>query len=137
MKKKLIVLGFAAAGIFYACKPNEATPHKAENALDAGREFIKASLEGNEHRALFYVLKDSTNENLLVRWKESYRNLPRDDRDAFKKASIVINSVDNVSDSVAVINFSNSYKNKPQVLKVVKVNDEWVVDFKYTFSGNL
>lgn len=134
MKQKLIILGFAATGLFFACKPKDATPHKAEDAMDAGREFIKASLEGNRNRAYFYILKDSVNENLLNRWEESFRKLPRDDREAFRNANILINSQEEVNDSVTIINFSNTYKNEPQILKVVKSNDEWVVDFKYTFT---
>jgi hypothetical protein len=32
---------------------------KAEDAQDAGREFIRASLDGNYDKAKFYLLKDS------------------------------------------------------------------------------
>jgi hypothetical protein len=27
--------------------------------------------------------------------------------------------------------------NKPMEIKVVKINNEWAVDFKFTYSGNL
>jgi hypothetical protein len=121
----------------HSCKPNEATPTAAESALDAGREFVRASLDGSYNRAAFYMLKDSVNDNLLNRWEETYMNLPRDDREKFRQANIIINKVENLSDSVSIINFSNSFKNTPQVLKVIRQKDSWVVDFKYTFSGNL
>jgi len=134
MKQQLIILGIAVTALFYTCKPKDATPQKAENALDAGREFIKASLEGNRNRAYFYMLKDSVNENLLDRWEESFRKLPRDDREAFRNANIWIRSQEDLNDSVSIIHFSNSYKNQPQVLKVLKNDSEWLVDFKYTFT---
>mgnify|MGYP000140768529 CR=1 FL=1 len=38
---------------------------KAENAQDAGREFIRASLDGDYKKARFYLLKDSTNMLLI------------------------------------------------------------------------
>ncbi|HEX8358071.1 MAG TPA: hypothetical protein VF610_11685, partial [Segetibacter sp.] len=57
---------------------------------------------------------------------------------SFNKASINIAEVsDVIPDSVTIISFSNSYRKVPQKLKVIRHNGEWLVDFKYTFSGNL
>jgi hypothetical protein len=42
-----------------------------------------------------------------------------------------------VNDSTTVINYSNDYMNKPMEIKVIRSNNEWKVDFKYTYSGNL
>ena len=61
---------FAAMLFFLSCA-NDDTYKKAEDAEDAGREFIRASLDGNYDKALFFLLKDTTNTNvmLLDRWR--------------------------------------------------------------------
>jgi hypothetical protein len=45
--------------------------------------------------------------------------------------------MEEVNDSTSIINYSNTYMNKPMEIKLVRENKKWVVDFKYTFSGNL
>ena len=83
------------------------------------------------------MLPDPANQKLLdERLANDFRNREPLDRDQLRNASIVINEIDNVNDSVTVINFLNSYDNKPAVLKVIKHNGQWLTDLKYTFSGN-
>ena len=42
---------------------------KADDAQDAGRQFIRASLDGDIAKANFYLLKDTTNLSLMNKWK--------------------------------------------------------------------
>ena len=103
--------------------------------LETGREFIDASLKGNYEEAKRYVLPDSVNIeyfNGLVKFND---RLSRDEKEGYKNANIIINSAENVSDSVMIINYSNTFKNTPSKIKLVKINKEWRVDFKYTFTG--
>ncbi len=66
-----------------------------------------------------------------------YNQYSEKDKNGYSEASITILQImDVVADSVLVINYSNSYINRPQKLKVVKYNGEWKVDFTYTFTGN-
>lgn len=123
-------------GYFSSCNSGDLSTQKAENPLDAGREFVRASLDGKYNTATFFLLKDSTNLNLLKRWEDSYKTTSREEKEQFKKARIVINSVETVNDSTTILNFSNTFKKEPQNLKVVKHEGDWLVDFKYTFSSN-
>jgi hypothetical protein len=59
-----------------------------------------------------------------------------EERAGLRDANIIIDSTHQVSDSVTIITYSNTYKNVPSKLKMVKHNNEWLVDFKYTFLGN-
>lgn len=112
--------------------------HKPENALDAGREFIQQSLKGKFNLASRYMLQDEDNNYLISKMSEKFSRMSEHDKAEYAKASINIAEVnDVVRDSVTIINYSNSYKNEPYKIKVVKHNGEWLVDFKYTFSGNL
>jgi type IV secretory pathway component VirB8 len=62
--------------------------------------------------------------------------LSTSDKDGYKSSNIIIDSIQNISDTIAIINYSNTFKNTPDKIKLVRVNKEWLVDFKYTFSGN-
>lgn len=135
MKYLLIII---ASLLLFSCANKEEEYHKPENALDAGREFIEHSLKGKFTSANKYMLQDQDNQYWLSKWIEEFNKISEQEKAAYNKASIHISEVNDViPDSVTVISFSNSFKNIPQKLKVVKYNGEWKVDFKYTFSGNL
>ena len=109
---------------------------KATDAQDAGREFIRASLDGDLKKAKFYLLKDSANLDLLDTWKRKhYDQLSSEDRRQYRDAQIRPVSIDPVNDSLVNYVYTNSFKEKDTtVLAVVKVNDEWLVDFKQVHS---
>ncbi|HYC27885.1 MAG TPA: hypothetical protein VEB42_03700, partial [Chitinophagaceae bacterium] len=109
--------------------------HKAEDAQDAGREFIRASLDGNYDKAKFYMLKDEDNLMLLDRWEEMYRKLAQDTVRAFKDADIRPIKIESVNDSTTQYTYSNSFTKDTTALKIVRVNGEWLVDLK-TLIGN-
>ncbi len=110
-----------------------------ENPLDAGRQFIEAVFKGNFKRASMLLVNDAQNKKLLEeKMEEPFFNRSSKDRNELKQSSITILTNENViKDSLTIINFINSYDQKPAVLKVVKQNGSWLVDLKYTFTGNL
>src|SRR5215213_1894808 len=112
-----------------ACN-NEATFKKAEDAQDAGREFIRASLDGNYDKAKFYLLKNEENLMLLDRWKEMYGKYSEDMVRSFKDADIRPIKIDAVNDSTTLYTYSNSFTKDTTTLNVVRVKDEWLVDLK-------
>jgi len=106
-------------------------------AMDTGREFIRASLNGDFDEAGKYILKDSQNIQLFESYKVFFKRLPEDKKNGYKKASYEINKYLDLDDSTTIINYSNDYMNKPMDIKLVRKSKEWWVDFKYTYSGNL
>lgn len=135
MKHLALVLAFS---LLLSCNNKEEEYHQPENALDAGREFIQQSLKGQFNTANKYMLQDEDNQYWLAKWKEEFSKMSEEEKAGYSKSSINIAEVNDViPDSITVINFSNSYKKRPQKVKVVKYNGNWLVDFKYTFSGNL
>lgn len=134
MQKK-ISLCFLTFLFFESCNLNNTV--KRDDPLEAGREFIDASLKGNYEQAKKYLLPDSLNmEYFNVQERFNKRLLPQE-KDGYKNANIIIDSIQNISDSVTIINYSNTFKKTPDKIKLVRVNKEWFVDFKYTFSGNM
>ena len=121
---------------FIACNQSAKTV-KNSDPLDAGREFINASLTGDYDYAKKYLLSDSTNQMYFDRFVEFDEKKPAADKDGYKNANIIINSTENISDSVTIINYSNTYKKEPAKLKLIKKSNSWWVDFKYTFLDSL
>lgn len=120
---------------FFACdSPKKNAP---VTALDAGREFIRASLDGDFESAEPLLLVDTQNLQLFNSYKQFYSKLPEDKKKNYKEASYTINKFMELDDSTTLINYSNSYMNKPMEIKLVRINKNWNVDFKYTYSGDL
>ena len=127
--KKLVTLLITA--VFVSC--NNQGYQKAEDAQDAGREFIRASLDGNYRKAQYYLYKDSTGSNVMIfdKWKKSYDKLDQEEKISFKEANIRAIRIEAVNDSTVNYVFTNSYKSKDTTtIKVIRVNNEWLVDLK-------
>lgn len=121
--------------MFSAC--NHSAEVSKKDPLESGRGFIESSLKGNYDEAKKYLLQDSTNIQYFEGLEDFNSNRSDDEKEGYKNANIIIDSTQQLSDSVTIITYSNTYKNKPSKLKLVKKNNEWLVDFKYTFNSNL
>ncbi len=109
-----------------------------ENPLDAGRQFADAIFQGNFERAGQLIVPDTENKNLLrQRLEDVYHQRSSADHNQMAAASLQIQHVENMAkDSSMLIHLLNAYDGKPAVLKVVKNNNSWLVDLKYTFAEN-
>jgi len=122
---------------FWACDADSDKYPKAENAFDAGREFIDGCLKGNFTKAAFYMVNDEENNKHLLQIKNDYQVKTALQKEQYHEASIVVNQDEAVSDSLHIVNYMNSYDKIARKIKVVLRNGAWQVDFKYTFNGNL
>ena len=133
MKKILLLLVVIIA--FFSCTQNRERP---DDALETAREFIRSSLDGDYKWAYELMLKDSVNSIELEMIEKKYNSqMSASDKEGYKKSSIIVHSVENASDSVVIVNYSNTYKNKQLPLKIIKKEGKWQVDLDYTFTGNL
>lgn len=118
--------------LFNSCN-NQAGYQKAEDAEDAGREFIRASLDGNYGKAYYYMFKDSTNTNKMIldKWRKDYNVLKQQDKVSYKEANIIAVNIDAVNDSTVNYRYTNTFENTDTTtIKIIKVNDEWLIDLK-------
>lgn len=130
MKILFILCFFVACSV--SCK-DDVSYKKAEDAQDAGREFIRASLDGNYEKARFYLFNDTTNTNvmLLDKWKKDYNQRSVEDKVNYKDASIIAIKVEPVNDSTVSFVYTNTFEPKDTTtIKIVKVSGEWLVDLK-------
>jgi DTW domain-containing protein YfiP len=106
----------------------------SENDVDAARNFIRSALDGNWREARRFMLQDSTNTQLLDTYENNYQvHMNKEDKRGYREASITLYDTREVNDSVAIINYSNSFKKQKDSLRVVRIDGTWMVDLKYSF----
>jgi hypothetical protein len=134
MKKFLAVILFLP--FFYACNDNESVvvSDEPENDLDAARTFIKDALDGKFEQARQIMLRDSTNDQTMDVIERNHEHMPQSDRVGYRNASIQIYNTREINDSTRIITYSNSFKNQKDSLKLIRMNNQWLVDLKFTFQ---
>lgn len=136
---KKIITSFLFLSFFYACNntDQQAPSNKPENDLDAARMFIRNALDGKFYAARQLMVSDTTNDQRMSDTERNYEHMSEEDRQGYRNANIQIHNTRNVNDSTRIVAYSNSYKNKIDSLKVVRVNGQWLVDLKFTFQDRL
>ena len=122
---------FALASLLLIIGCNDGqTFKKAEDAQDAGRQLIRASLDGDYEKARFYLLKDSLNQLLINRWKQGFDKMDKDTRQQYREASILPINITAINDSVTSYTYSNSFRKDTTTVHIVRVHGDWLVDLK-------
>lgn len=135
MRKNIPAILFFTSLILFACGNKDKKTARSENKVDAARNFIRAALDGKFSEAATYMLQDSVNLNWLDVAERSYQRADQSVKDGYRAASIRFpGDMVNLDDSTSIIIFSNSYKNDPDTLRLVKVNNNWLVDLKYLYQ---
>lgn len=120
--------------LFLSCTNGQQEYRQADNALDAGREYIQACMEGDFKKAAFYLNPNETNLQLLGEVEKAYRQKDKEGRQQFRMASININQVMEITPLITLIKYSNSFDKIPHTLLVLKQKDVWKVDLTNTFN---
>jgi len=130
----MVLLAFAAA--IFSC--NNQSKKEPVTDIDVANTFVRDLLDNNFKEAEKYLLKDETNNQIFDRFKKQYSGKDKAILEKYKQADIIVNETSYVTDSVFIFNYSNSYSRSDKtILKLVRVDGKWLVDLKYTFSGNL
>lgn len=119
----------------FACNSDDrqSTSTTSDSAVDAARNFIQAALVGDFERAKKFMVNDSLNHEDLNAIQRLNERLSKEEKEKYQEASIRIHQDRKLNDSTRIIYYSNSFKNKQDSLKVIKTNNEWLVDFKFMF----
>lgn len=122
--------------LFWACNNNDAdnASGKPEDDVDAARMFIRSALDGNYKQARRLILQDSSNVQLLDNLERAYlHNTDVSEQRGYREASIRVHETKKLNDSTSVVVYSNSFKNKHDSVKAVRVGNDWLIDLKYSF----
>ncbi len=119
--------------VINSCSSNSPNP-TLDDPMSSGREFIESSLKGDYVNARKHVLADSLNLEYFSGLQNFNEKMSSQDKEDYKSANIIIDSIKQLSDTVSVIHYSNTFKKQPAKIKMLKVGNDWLVDFKYTFQ---
>lgn len=104
---------------------------KAENAQDAGREFIRATLDGDHQKARFYLLQDTTNLLLIEKQQQNYNHLNMEEKRQHREANIRPLTIRKLNDSATTYQYYTTYNSKDTTtITIVKSKGDWLVDLK-------
>jgi hypothetical protein len=135
--KKILSASFLLF-ILAACNSNDRSDSgKAENDVVAASNFIRSALDGNFSQARQYMLQDTANLQFLDVAQRNYERAPAETIQSYKESSINIYEVKALNDSTTVVVYFNSFKKDHDTLKVLKVNDQWLVDLKYLYQHDM
>ncbi|MEO7209535.1 MAG: hypothetical protein ABIY35_01210 [Chitinophagaceae bacterium] len=109
-----------------SCESSPTFSH-AENALDAGREFIDGCLHGDFRQASFYMKNDDADKAALDVLKKKYYTFSEAERTQLGQASIIILQDSTVNDTLHLIQFRNSYDTTQKIILVYLNQDAWQV----------
>ena len=123
--------------ILAACNNDKTASGKSENDVDAARNFIRSALDGKFAQARQYMLQDTSNLQYLDVAQQNYERAPVETINSYKGSTINIHQVNTVNDSTTVVVYSNSFKKDHDTLRVLKVNDQWLVDLKYLYQHDM
>ena len=134
--KQLLKISFLFLLLAGCNSTDEQTVITPEDDLDAARNFIRSTLDGNYKTARTLILPDSVNTEWLDIYERSYNEkMSAEDKKAYKNASINIHELQKISDTLSIVHYSNSYfKKDTHQLKMIKTNNRWLVDFKHYFE---
>jgi hypothetical protein len=134
MKQKICLL-LCSLCVLLSCNNQSQLPN---TDIDVARGFIKNIFDNKFSDAEKFLLKDETNNQLFERFQKSYSSKSSEEMERYKNADIIVNEILPENDSVTIINYANSYKkDEKTMLKVVRINGQWLVDLKYTMQGTL
>ena len=136
MKFTTILLIAFVCSLYTACKDDPKKESTAsENNIDAARNFIRAALDGKFDEARRFMLQDSVNTNYMDIAERAYQNIDPVTKNGYRSSSIrILPPITELNDSVSIIIYSNSFKNDPDTLRVMKANGQWLVDLKYLYE---
>jgi hypothetical protein len=133
---KKILIAFAFAAVAFSC--NNEKKKMPVTDIEVANTFVRNLLDNDFKEAEQYLLKDTTNLQMFESFEKQYNRQDKAILDKYRQANIIVNQTSYVTDSVFIFNYSNSYKPADKtILKLIRPADKWVVDLKYTFSGNL
>ena len=123
---------FMAVVLMTSCADNNnekaVTP---ANGFEAGREFVRAALDGDYRKAKDYLLADSINTQLIEQQEANYLKLEENVKYSYKTSSIRPVSITSPYDSVTLFRYYHSANATDTTeLRILRENGVWKVDLK-------
>lgn len=114
--------------LLFSCSTNQQEPKGADNALDAGREYLQAYLQGDFEAAAKYCEQDTAVLQALRSDEAMFRALDREGRQLHRTASIQVYALEETGGQQAQLIYGFSYEPaKKDTLYLVQKNQRWLI----------
>ena len=120
---------FFGSCIGYGCQTNS-KEEISLTAMETAQQFIRLEMNGDFTNARTYVVSTDYNSNKIAEHQKRYDALSEEIKKQLKSENINIESYEEVSDSTAILSFSNSIDTGTQKLYLSRQNKKWSIDFK-------
>jgi hypothetical protein len=117
--------------LVFSCNEQGPALSPAENALDAGREFVRAALDGDYVKASRYLLEDSLNKKLFDQQIQNYNSMDGAQKRSYLESSIRPVAILSENDSTTLFRYYHSANPKDTTtLRIIKKEGKWLIDLK-------
>ena len=131
MKQKILLLIFiGTSAVIFSCQSDQSL---SSTDIEAANQFVQDIWQSDFKKAEKLLLIDETNKQTLDGFAVYYKRKPKEELEKYKNAILILNSVNPLNDSVSIVNYSPSFnKAEKNELKLVRKNNQWLIDLKYT-----
>jgi hypothetical protein len=125
-----IILCIVVSVLYISCgNVDESRPTSAQ---ETGQQFIASSLKGDFKKAESLLLNEPENKTLFQTYRRFYDRMSEQQRKGYQTASFEIESWQDLNDSTSIIRYTNDFMHQPTELRLVRKNDQWWIDFRFT-----
>jgi hypothetical protein len=101
--------------------------------IEAANQFVQNIWQSDFKKAEKLLLPDETNKQTLDGFAVYFKRKPKEELEKYKNATLILNNINPLNDSVSIVNYSPSFnKTEKNELKLVRKNNQWLIDIKYT-----
>lgn len=127
---RILAAAFCISIILFSCNSGEKPP---ETDIETAGTFIKSIWQLQFNKAEKLILKDEINLQVFNRFEQYMKARPKEELEKYRTADFIINDTQETNDTVHIINYSGSFnKAEKTALKLVRQNNQWLIDLKYT-----
>lgn len=133
MYKWIII--FASCCLF-SCAAKQEKPNPQDD-IETAQVFLQAFNTGNYEWCKDFMVQNAGNDSLLKSQLLIFENKTSTQKKEISESSIVIHNREEVTQTETIITYNTSINKTIHKLKLMNNNGKWLVDFSYTFNGNL
>lgn len=136
---KLLITLLALMAVSGGCSSKKNAPPDNSTDLHCANSFIRCLFDGEFDRAAQLLYPDSAGAKHLLQSKFSYNQVTSSrEKEQYRGASVILLGREPVDSNTVIFKYRDPVKNVTMPpLKVVKRGNGWLVDYAYSFSGNL
>ena len=133
MYKWIIVL---ASFCLFSCAAKQEKSNPQDD-IETAQVFLQAFNSGNYEWCNNFMVKNPSNDSLLKSQLAIFENKTATQKKEISESSIVIHNREEITPTQTIITYNTSVNKTIHKLKLMNTNGKWLVDFNYTFNGNL